>query len=190
MRAIEQKHEPRTNRRFISRPTILLLIAVTWLLICGRTLLVEDVISFAIEPLGVNANVMSGRGCIVIWAWRHPGKYYPSLQWNYGLASRGSSYAERITGHRGWIWALIPLGGIRRGSMTITLPTLLLFLIFGIPGVWQLRVNRETRRRRLLAAGLCPKCEYDLRASAGRCPECGTVIASSAMMPMRDRDRY
>ena len=38
---------------------------------------------------------------------------------------------------------------------------------------------RAVRRRRL-AAGLCPRCAYDLRSSSDRCPECGTWITATS----------
>jgi hypothetical protein len=47
--------------------------------------------------------------------------------------------------------------------------------------LWEAKaVLRTLRERRCLRAGLCPTCGYDLRASLGRCPECG---ASNAGLP-------
>ncbi len=40
------------------------------------------------------------------------------------------------------------------------------------PALW---IRSRRKSRRLMRIGLCPNCSYDLRATPGRCPECGTV---------------
>jgi hypothetical protein len=49
-----------------------------------------------------------------------------------------------------------------------------------LPALWIVLHRRRLRRARAAAAGLCSRCGYDLRASAERCPECGTRIPKAS----------
>jgi hypothetical protein len=40
--------------------------------------------------------------------------------------------------------------------------------------------DREALREQRLEKGLCPRCGYDLRATPGRCPECGRTAPPPA----------
>src|SRR5688500_3386313 len=46
-----------------------------------------------------------------------------------------------------------------------------------LPTLWLLRYRRRRKAQRAAALGRCVCCDYDLRFSAIRCPECGSEIA-------------
>jgi hypothetical protein len=69
-----------------------------------------------------------------------------------------------------------------RGAVELFVPFWFLAVAFLVVPVWTLlRLARVRRRER---EGRCARCGYDLRATADRCPECGTTshAASEAVV--------
>src|SRR5262245_2747467 len=70
-----------------------------------------------------------------------------------------------------------PLHGGLKAVYAFALPFWFLTLLSGILPVRA--VFRMVRSRRRQHRGLCQRCGYDLRASTGKCPECGTPIPAN-----------
>ncbi len=87
-------------------------------------------------------------------------KWRPSVWKMIGFEWRGQPYDSTWGDEGGWLRARWPFIAALWGVLPVV------------------RVVRERRRKReidRLLRGQCPRCGYDLRAAANRCPECGTV---------------
>jgi hypothetical protein len=62
--------------------------------------------------------------------------------------------------------------------LVIGLPHVLVVAVTAVGPICWLVVTRRQRRRD--REGLCPSCGYDLRATPGRCPECGQSRGDAA----------
>jgi hypothetical protein len=94
-------------------------------------------------------------------SWKHdskPAADRPHLGSYWGYIKHGHEFRAANGLHHQW------MGAIRLWPVATVLAVL--------PAIWTLRFLRRCRRQRL---GICLACGYDLRATPGRCPECGTV---------------
>ncbi|HYE18034.1 MAG TPA: hypothetical protein VEA69_06300 [Tepidisphaeraceae bacterium] len=66
---------------------------------------------------------------------------------------------------------LLPATRLTTGQISVA--CWLLAPLLAAPPVIRLWRRPARRRRERRAAGLCPNCAYDVRATPGRCPECG-----------------
>jgi len=111
---------------------------------------------------------------------------HPGWTYSYDYAQHQQTTPERFRPTAGAMTLNGPAGTVLSWSGSthwVTVPLWLLVLLFAIPAI--VRALGDLRRRRRIAANLCPTCGYDLRATpdpAGgllpRCPECGTISAA------------
>lgn len=116
----------------------------------------------------------------------------PPPQRGYGLYFQPLGPERRHTTGDANVWSRLPppafdFAGFRvqrtyRVTYTLqegrlfVLPYGVLAVLWAIPPSLRLcRSLRRARASRRLRRGLCPACDYDLRASPGGCPECGAA---------------
>ena len=100
------------------------------------------------------------------------------FRWDSGPAGFGSHYPHHQDIERDWT----PVSQ----RWTLSIPYWFLLVLFAIMPSWFVLAPMNRRRRE--KRGHCPTCDYDLRASKERCPECGTPIApaNAAEPPLAD----
>ena len=96
-----------------------------------------------------------------------------------GMGRNGPEWAGLDRGRNAWLgWHAEVSAGHPRGAHDVYLFVPDWFLA-AVCGVLPARAWRRgpAERHRQRTAGRCRRCGYDLRATPGRCPECGTAAA-------------
>jgi hypothetical protein len=103
------------------------------------------------------------------WRIRDPSRKAGIEAWTWGYRHTGTRDSQdyQLAGLRAQWGGHHAIGW----SFALWLPDWLLILIFSVLPFHRARVY--VRHYREAAGGLCRRCGYDLRATPGRCPECG-----------------
>jgi len=101
------------------------------------------------------------------------------VQWEFPITQRQPWSRAGVTVREMWL-NMSPVGPSKHVySRAVLVHHWLIVLLTGaMPAWWLMRSAAHWRRRtQSRRRGLCPTCDYDVRATPDRCPECGTIAA-------------
>ena len=78
---------------------------------------------------------------------------------------------------------LYTIGGPSRTSANVWVPHWALAAVTAAAPTWRIASLLRSRAHARAKRGLCPSCGYDLRATPGRCAECGTAPTPQPTTP-------
>lgn len=159
-----------------------------------------------VEPGAITSHryaITFTRGSIRLGSELHT--YYPHAATVYDKSKPAYwGYGRLGVGHLDWdaaptssLWNKLGFSSYETGFASsfsdsnekiVAFPAALPVILFAIPPLLTFRVIRKRRLRR--RANLCAHCGYDLRATPGKCPECGqtTAASHSAQIPSGQSD--
>lgn len=147
---------------------------------CGEVLLIREYYPRRYPPTDDGSSrVRSPDGWKFKWGHRAPGD--KRVIWlAFGLITGNDKYSA------GWHWRVLDvgMGGFRGLDPEHQSPSRAFVVIIPywiLAGIWSVLplywIWKRYKTRSIRQPGRCSICGYDLRASKGRCPECGALIS-------------
>ena len=174
---------------FLSAVSLVLCAATT--VLWGRSHRATEIVWRATAEEGTSVVISSSYGRIAfLRQWSFWGE--APKRWRYDTSpeprdiSKKRFRPEPLVNVAGFLWATPGFNGSDYSILcAASVPHWFVVAVTAtLPACWLLSAYRKRRREGRSKSGLCSGCGYDLRATPGRCPECGAIAVTNTSHPL------